>query len=302
MTYARLKRPSAMLAASSIALAVAVAMPAATTAAGPHTCKGTAKKPGVLAAGTYRAGVLVKGVCYVNAGKARVDGMVTLAPKSALAAAFALNDRTHSGASGLTVKGGIVVGRGATLILGCNHLSFPCIDDPNQMNATLDGPDRVSGSLAAAAPLGVLVHQTTIGGSVTENGGGGGLNCNPQGAFKAFMSPVYSDYEDSSVKGKVSITNLKTCWLGVARVHVGGGLTFTANKVADPDAIEILSNHVGGALACKRNTSVWDSAEINMSGLYPRTPEPNAVRGKRSGQCKLASPATQGGPSGPGPF
>jgi hypothetical protein len=299
MNHVRLQtavRRLAMVAAGSVALAVAI--PA--SAAGPQTCKGTAKKPGVLAGGTYKAGVVVSGTCEVNAGKAHVEGALTLEPKSALVAAFALNDRTHHGASGLTVTGDVIVGKGATLIAGCSPREFACIDDMTKPTKT--SPVRISGKLTATSPLGVDLHNATVGASITQTGGGGGVNCNPQGIFKLFKSPAYSAYEDSTVAGNIAISNMRSCWLGVARVHVGGALSFTNDKFSDGDAIEILSNRIGRNLVCKGNSSVWDSAETTMTGEYPRMPAPNKVHGKRSGQCKLASPATMGGPSGPGPF
>lgn len=163
---------------------------------------------------------------------------------------------------------------------------------------------RVSGNMIENAPLGVVVHNSAIGGNIKETGGGGGLSCVPptSGPFARFKSPVYSDYEDSSVGGSLAISGLRSCWLGVARVKVHGNLSFTNNKLGDPDAIEILSNRVGNDLSCRGNTSVWDSREKSMTANFPRLPEPNTVRGKRSGQCVLSTPTTIGGPSGPGLF
>ena len=93
-----------------------------------------------------------------------------------------------------------------------------------------------------------------------------------------------------------------SCWLGVARVRVGGNVSFTNNTFSDPDAIEIIANQVGGSLSCSGNSAVWDSSELSIGKLYPRMPGTNTVNGTRSGQCVLASPSTMGGPSGPGPF
>jgi hypothetical protein len=147
----------------------------------------------------------------------------------------------------------------------------------------------------------VIVHNVRIGEDVTSSGGGGGVNCNPSGIFVQFGSPVFSAYEDSWVGGDVHISGMRSCWLGVNRVHVARDVIITHNQLADPDAVEILSNHIGEDLVCQQNSAVWDSAEIGAN-LYPRQPEPNTVHGDRKGQCVLASPATQGGPPGPGPF
>jgi hypothetical protein len=254
--------------------------------------------------GLYRSGVVVKGACAAKAGNAHVIGNLIVTKGSVLAAAWGLNARTHKGGSSLTVTGSIVVNQGATAVLGCNPTESPCIDEPNMKHPTLQSSERVTGSLIENAPLAVLVHNTTIGGSVTQVGGGGGLSCAPPktGLFAAVMSPVFSTYEDSSVGGNVTISGLKSCWLGMARVHVGGSASFINDQLGDPDAIEIVSNHIHKNLSCSGNSAVWDSHELSMTANFPRGAEPNTVGGKRSGQCTLSTPTTQGGHSGPGPF
>jgi hypothetical protein len=269
------------------------------TGKGPHVCTGTLKSPGVLS-GNYKSGVVVKGFCFVNAGPARVVGLLKLAPRSGVAASFGHRN------SHLTVNGDVLVGRGATLFLGCNPKSSPCFDD-SQSHPTLTSKGRVTGSVTETAPLGVVIHSTTIGGNITETGGGGGLSCAPPfpPPFSQTMSPVFSAYEDSSVLGNIDVTGLHSCWVGVANVRVGGNLRFRSDKLGDPDAIEILGNNVRKNLICVGNTSVWDSAENPsnpMGALFPRMAQPNKVHGARVGQCVKSSPLTQGGPSGPGAF
>jgi hypothetical protein len=266
-----------------------------------RTCTGTFASPGVLA-GTYSSNVVVEGACVVNEGPAIIEGNLTVSPGSVVLAAFA----EHS--SGLTVQGNLKVKRGATLILGCEPQSaYPCVD-----NAAVSSQGSVSGNLSAQEPLGVVVHDSTIGGNVKEVGGGGGFTCNNKGptvgGFPVFGAafgglPVFSGYEDSTVHGNLSVIGLTSCFLGVARVHVGGNVDLINNQLADPDAIEILSNQISGNLLCQRNSQVWDSAEHVPAGpLFPRDPEPNTVSGHRVGQCVLASPEIEGGPSGPGAF
>jgi hypothetical protein len=294
------RRLSLLFGAGGLVLGMLAASATGAAADRPASCTGSFESPGVLA-GTYSSNVTVAGVCTVNAGPALIKGNLTLSPGAAVVAAFGLNDNTASGSSSLTVTGNLQVRQGAVLLLGCDPQSFPCIDDPNPEQPTLSSPGAVSGNLSEQQPLGVVVHNSTIGGNVQETGGGGGLTCEPSGAFAAFGSPVYSDYEDSSVKGNLDVIGLTSCWLGVARVHVGGNLNMLHNHLADPDAIEIISNAISGNLLCQQNSQVWDSADLSES-LYPRIAEPNSVGGHRIGQCVLASPATEGGPSGPGPF
>ena len=226
---------------------------------------------------------------------------LTLGPGAVLLAAFALDDHTGRGSSSLSVRGNLDVQSGASLLLGCEPGHFTCLDDPAPEDPTLSSQGQVSGNLIEQEPLGVVVHNSIIDGNVQETGGGGGASCEPTGVFAAFGSPVYSDYEDTTVHGNLSVTGLSSCWLGVARVRVSGNLSMIKDQLADPDAIEILANHISGNLSCQQNSQVWDSAD-ETENLYPRAPEPNTVSGRRSGQCVLASPAIEGGPLGSSPF
>jgi hypothetical protein len=245
--------------------------------------------------------VVVSGVCAVNAGQAIVKGDVVVTAGSALAAVFGHNHRTHHGASGLNVRGDVIVGRNAVALLGCDPKSSPCLDDPNAKKPTLFSHTQIARDLSANAPLGVIVHNTSIGGDVTSIGGGGGVKCTPTGFFKLIKSPAFSAYEDSSVNGSLTISKMKSCWLGVNRMRAAQDVTLTGNKLADPDAIEVLANHIGGDLVCKNNSRTWDNADLG-SKLFPRQPQPNTVAGKRAGQCVLSSPNTAKDKPGPGPF
>lgn len=270
---------------------------AATT--GTTTCSGTPSAPGVLT-GTHGA-VVVKGACEVNAGAAVVNGDLTLSPGSALLAAFALNDQTGSGTSSLAVTGNVLVRAGATLLMGCNPANFACLDDPNQSNPTLSMHPTVGHDLRSNQPLGVIVHNFTVGGDVIQTGGGGGVNCKPQGVFKLFQSPVYSTYEVGTVGGDVRISSVHSCWMGLVELHVGNTMVMYRNQLADPDAIEILSNNITGNLICRGNSMTWDNGDLGPH-LFPRQPEPNTVGRNRKGQCVLSSPNTKTDKPGPGPF
>ena len=288
---------SAVVAGVLAAGPVTAAGAAVTT--GTTTCSGTPSAPGVLT-GTHGA-VVVRGACEVNAGAAVVNGDLTLSPGSALLAAFALNDKTGSGTSSLTVKGNVLVRSGATLLMGCNPANFACLDDPNQSQPTLSMHPTVGLDLRSNQPLGVIVHNFTVGGDVIQTGGGGGVNCNPQGVFKLFQSPVYSTYEVGSVGGDVRISSVHSCWMGLVELQVGNSVVMYRNRLADPDAIEILSNNITGNLICRGNSRTWDNGDVGPH-LFPRQPEPNTVGRNRAGQCVLSSPNTRSDQPGPGPF
>jgi hypothetical protein len=269
---------------------------------GTYTCSGTPTAPGVLTG--HHGSVRISGVCGVTSGPATVDGKLTLLKDSALIAAFG------TGNSRLTVDGNVAVGNGATLILGCIPTSFPCFDD-NPSAPTLSSHGSIDGRLTADQPLGVIVHNSSLQGGVSETGGGGGVTCNPTGIFAFFGSPAYSDYEDNSIEGNVTVSNLRSCWLGLARNRVEGSITLNNNRLADPDAVEILSNTISGNLTCRGNSTgpdkagnmydVWDSVDLSPVGdIWPRGQTPNTVGGKRVGQCnRLQDPSTQGGARGP---
>ncbi len=306
-----LRRGLPLAAAAGLVLAIMGAGAAVAPAAGPYVCSGKLGSAGKLK-GTYPNGVFVKGACAVKTGTAHVIGTLTVTKGSVLGAAYGLHH------SSLTVTGNLVVDQGAAVILGCkvnpDGSGFPCLDETNMKHPTLKGHETVTGNIIENSPLAVIVHNSTIGGSVKESGGGGGVSCAPpnSGVFAKIMSPVYSDYEDTTIGGNLTISAMKSCWLGIARVKIHGSLSLSNNLMADPDAIEVLSSHIGKNLSCTGNghpggppgtQPVWDSVDTGpMGSIYPRAAEPNKVGGKRSGQCVSASPPTQGGPAGTGAF
>jgi hypothetical protein len=286
--------------AGGVGFAVAAPIPAAADEGGVHTCAGTPTTPGVLS-GRFET-VVVQGACEVNAGAAIVEGNLTVAPGGVLLAAFALNDVTGHGLSRLSVGGDLIVSDGATALLGCEPGFFTCLDDPNPTSPTLFSHDSFGRDVIGDQPLGIIIHSSTIEGNVTEHGGGGGFNCTPTGVFTLFNSPVFSDYEDNWIGGNATISDITSCYLGIARNHVVGDLRVLNNQYADPDAIEITSNHIAGDLVCRENSAVWDSSETSSTSNFPRTPKPNSVGGDRAGQCVLATKTTLHGHKGPGPF
>ncbi len=303
------------LSAALVGSGLATAAPAGADPGGNHhhgaQCTGTPTAPGTLV-GTYNSDVVVTGVCVVDAGPASVRGDLTVTPGSALLAVFGLNDQTGTGNSNLSVRGDVTVGQGASLLLGCEPYYFSCLDDSGN---TLTSNGSIGGDLEARGALAVVVHASSVGGSIEQGGGGGGQSCvtptaspsnTPSLELWATLanSAPYSDYEDLTVGEHVSVRGLSTCWLGANRLTVGHDLSLVGNQLADPDGVEVLSNNVAGDLVCFANSYVWDSSEANFgqAGLFPRTPQPNTVGGERRGQCVLSSPTIAGGPSGPGPF
>jgi hypothetical protein len=265
----------------------------------PTTCTGTLDAPGVLA-GTYHSSVVISGVCAVDGGAATIFGNLTLSPGSVLNATFALNDSPGgSGPSSLTVLGSVTVLSNAVLGLGCEANAQPCTDDPNAATGgTLAGSNRVFGGINAWSPLGVIVHASTINGSVNEFGGGGGLSCAvpTSGIFSLLQSPVFSDYEDNSIGGNLVVTGLQTCWMGMLRNNVRGTIVDVKNTFGDPDANEALTNTVQQDMWCFDNSPIVQYGDSGGS--------PNQVGGHALGECAFnvlqPDPApSPGNPAGP---
>jgi hypothetical protein len=252
-------------------------------------CRGTLSKPGVLTG--IHSNVVVTGTCKVSAGRALVRGNLTLTSGATLVAAFARNHRTHRGRSRLAVSGNLIVLPRATAIIGCEAPAFPCIDDPHPKHPTLSSSTAVGGNLLAVNSLGIIVHHSVIGGNVLQVGGGGGRKCAPRGIFKLFKSPVYSDYEDNLVGGNLSVSGVHSCWFGALRNVVHGNVAAAANRMADPDANEVLTNLVHGNIACFGNSPAVQFGDSQGA--------PNVVTGFAAGQCGFGVLKPRPAPGGP---
>jgi hypothetical protein len=249
----RHKRLSAAVATAATLLGGLAVGPAVTASAAPaaptwstHICHGTFSNPGRLK-GVYWD-VIVHGVCIVRNGPVLVQRNIWVGQNSVLIAAFA---QRHSR---LIVDRDLFVKKGGTLLLGCEASHFTCLDDPHPKHPSLNSHSTVFGSLLGDRPLGIVVHNSSIEHNVNEVGGGGGVTCRPQGAFAHFGSPVYSDYEDNFIRGNLWIRHIHSCWLGALRNFIATSSTVANNKMADPDAMEILSNVVLLNLVCFRNS------------------------------------------------
>jgi hypothetical protein len=246
----RLKRLSAVLATALTAAGALAAVPATTAAAAPAwstvICHGTLSRPGLLL-GTYW-NVIVKGACIANRGPVLVRRNIWVGKGSTLLAAYGQHN------SHVVVDRDIFVKANGTLLLGCEAKHFVCLDDPHPKHPSLHSHSTVYGSILGDHALGIVVHNSWIGHDVSQVGGGGGKTCKPHGAFAFVHSPVYSDYEDTFVRGNLHIRHVRSCWLGVIRDFVASSATVSSNSMADPDAMEVVSNVVLLNLTCWRNS------------------------------------------------
>jgi hypothetical protein len=92
---------------------------------------------------------------------------------------------------------------------------------------------------------------------------------------------VYSDFEDVTVGGNLSVAGLDSCWLGTMRVQTGGSVSFVHDTLADPDAMEVGSNLIAGNLTCVGNSAGGTpTVQFGDGGGAP-----NLVGRWASGQC-----------------
>lgn len=294
-----------MLKAFRIALVVALGSLTliATTAAASASSSGKGKAyvctGGDVPAGTYHS-VVVTGICYMPVGTIVIRDNLTIAP-GALLDAVTPGDPTDNPLLPATVKvgGNVLVGPGAVLVLGCS---------PNN-GCDAVTYDHIGGNVTALGALAVVIHSASIGGSVSLLGGGGGA-AGGAGSGACFTSPIpapwsedpalsnpttgspqYSDFEDDTIGGNLSVIGMQTCWLGSFRDQVGGRFTFVSDATSDPDGMELGSNLVGSDMVCAANDPAVQFGDSFAS--------PNIVGRKAFGQCGfkvvLPNPAPEAG-------
>jgi hypothetical protein len=247
MTIRRLFVGLAALALVLLGPAAGVASAAAPQAGGCAT--------GELAPGTYSS-ITVTGFCMFDPGTIVIRGGLTVAPNAGV-------DATNCDLN-LTITGGITVGDNAILGLGGAGDSG-CAGPTNT---------QVTGGLNATNALAVIVHGTHVSGGVTINGGGV-QDCTFSVPGLGF--PTFVDYEDGSVNGGLTIENVTTCWGGVFRTTINGGLTDVNNHWDDPDANEIQTNTVHGPMVCMGNSPAVQQGD--SEGLM------NTATGPKIGEC-----------------
>jgi hypothetical protein len=259
MVSRRVRAGASLVATTALLAGLILVSPAsalASSAGGSYTCSG-----GPLPGGPYNS-VVITGQCAVNAGDVTVKGNLTIAAGGELLAAFDGNN--------VAVAGNVSVGTNGVLVLGCDPEAFPCLDNSGgSVSAT------IGGNLSAYGALAEVVHDTDVAGNLTIDGGGGGVNCDPQSALFGF--PAYATFEQVAVGKNATITGWHSCWLGMFRTHVTGNMTFDNNVTADPDGNEIQTNWIGGNLSCSGNSPQPQQGDSQG--------QPNVVGGKALGQC-----------------
>jgi Protein of unknown function (DUF3224) len=234
---------------------------------------------GNIPAGTYGS-IIVKGVCYMPAGTVVIKHDLIIGPKALLDAVTPGDPPANPQLPATVLIGGNVkVGKGAVLLLGCS---------PDQGCNGGVNYDRIGGSVTGVGDLSVVVHSATIRGNVTLLGGGGGVACAvpgpaPWSADPALnppspgTSPVFTDFEDSTIGGSYTVVGVHTCWLGTFRTSIGRNTTLVGNQTADPDGNEITTDRTAGNMVCLSNVPAVQFGDSGGS--------PNVVGRHAVGQC-----------------
>jgi len=273
-----------------------LAGPTEVGAAGSFTCSGgTATSPTIIPAGTYSQ-VTVTGICRIlgaitgpkigPGGSQVITNCKTASdPVTVLGGlAVAANGFLDAGscAPTLNVTGGITVEKGGGLVLGCSPFLVVAPPTPPfpSLCPGITTSNVIKGGVKANQPMTLIFHSNTITGGVSVQGGGGGVNCdNNPNLTAAFDGPsaTYTDFEDNTIAGRVSISGLQSCWFGIFRSQVNGSVSVTNNTFADADATEVATNTINGNLTCQGNSP---AAQIGDSeGIL------NVVTGQKLGEC-----------------
>jgi hypothetical protein len=156
---------------------------------------------------------------------------------------------------GVTIRGGLFVGSGATFVLGSEEA-------PGD-NGT------ISGGVHATNAMSVQIHFMTINGGVDIHGG--------SGPFGGPFDVTWNTLEDNHINGGATIEGYNGFWMGFIRNHVNGSVNLNNNVLMDPDGNEYVTNVIHGSLNCAGNDP---AAQVGDS-----MGDVNQVTGQTTGQC-----------------
>ncbi len=205
--------------ALTAAVAAFVGAPAA-LAGGGHatTCNG------MLAAGTYHRVVVPEGAVCMSEGP-------------------------------VTIRGGLYVGAGATLVLGSEE--------------SAGSTSTINGGVRATNAASLQLHFATINGGIEAQGGAG--------PFGGPFDITWNAIEDNRINGGVTVNGYNGFWFGFIRNRVNGSVNLTNNVLVDADANEYVTNVINGSLNCEGNSPAPQIGDSEGS--------PNIVTGVKTGQC-----------------
>ncbi len=211
---------------------------------------------GTVKAGTYRSLTIAGSCTLARSGKVTVRHDLVVGRGAFFNAATAAT---------LNVRGDVWVRAHAVTILGCAP-DLGCAATSN---------NHIRGNLTEVGAWATIVHGTTTRGDVRFLGGGGSEDCSITPILG--QAPYYTTYQDGAIGGDFTARRLHTCWFGLIRVHVGGNALMVGGRFGDPDAMEVVTNVIGGNLGCFNNVP---QAQVGDS-----MGAPNIVGGEKRGEC-----------------
>ena len=155
----------------------------------------------------------------------------------------------------VTIRGGLIVQAGATLVLG---------SEENPVHTA-----TINGGVHATDAMSVQIHFSTINGGIVINGG--------SGPFGGPFGVTWNTIEDSTINGGYAEVGYNGFWNGFIRNNVHGSVSLVGNTVADPDGNEVVTNTIHGSLSCAANDPAPQVGDSEGS--------PNHVTGAETGQC-----------------
>ena len=156
----------------------------------------------------------------------------------------------------VTIKGGLFVGQGATLVFG---------DEAVPVHTA-----TITGGVHAFKAMSVQIHFSTINGGLVVQGG--------SGPFGGPFGVTWNTIEDSLVNGGAVIEGYNGFWQGFIRNHVNGGVTLNNNVLVDPDGNEFVTNTINGRMNCSGNSPAPQVGD-SQGNVNPAT-------GGKTGQCR----------------
>jgi hypothetical protein len=155
----------------------------------------------------------------------------------------------------VTIRGGLFVEQGATLVLG---------SEENAVHTA-----TITGGVHATNAMNVQIHFSTISGGIDIQGG--------SGPFGGPFDVTFNTIEDSTVNGGITEVGYDGFWGGLFRNNVHGSVNYNGNTLVDPDGNEIQTNTIHGNLNCAGNDPPPQSGDSGGA--------PNHVTGRETGQC-----------------
>ena len=205
-----------------------------------------------LGVGAVAAAVFVVVPAFAGGGATVCNG--TLAPGT-YQRVVVPQDGVCLGDGPVTIRGGLFIQQGATLVLGSEENPVP--------TATING------GVHATNAMNVQIHFSTINGGIDIHGG--------SGPFGGPFGVTWNTIEDSTINGGYTEAGYNGFWNGFIRNTAHGSVNLIGNTVADPDGNEVVTNMIHGNLNCAGNDPPPQVGDSEGS--------PNHVTGVETGQC-----------------